>query len=195
MLHRIRKMFSDCIQARSIVGTIEADETFVGGKNKNRHADKKIKYSQGRSFKDKTPVLGLLNRDTKQVYTFVVRNTSRQEIQPIVYQYVVHGSVFYSDEWSAYKGLNSVYNHEFIDHSRKQYVNGNVHTNTIEGFWSHLKRGLIGTYHSVSRKHLQKYCDEFSFKYNNCRESIGRIFSITIENSFNKRLKYTELIS
>lgn len=194
MLHRIREMYNDTLKEK-LSGVIEADETFVGGKNKNRHADKKVKYSQGRSFKDKTPVLGLLDRVNKKVYTFVVKNTSRSEIRPIVRETVASGSTFYSDEWSAYRGLNDEYWHSVVDHSRKEYARGDIHTNTIEGFWSHLKRGIIGIYHYTSRKHLQAYCNEFSFRYNNRFLNPVSCFDQAIKGSFMKRVKYSKLIT
>lgn len=193
MLQRIRTCFG-IKNEKQMSGTVEADETFVGGKNKNRHADKKVQYSQGRSFKDKTPVLGLLERESKQVRLTVVSSTSKKDIQPFIGENVEKGSNFYSDEWLGYNGLNSRYNHRIIDHAKKQYVDGDVHTNTIEGFWSIFKRGIIGIYHKVTRKHLQLYCNEFEFRYNNRDLLISQSFNKMLMN-MNHRLRYSDLIS
>ena len=143
---------------------IEVDETFVGGKTKNRHWNKKVKDAGGRSFKDKVPVFGMLVRGGN-VKCIVVNDTKTRTIQPLIHKYIPQWATIYSDEWSAYTGLSMNYNHSTIDHSKKQYKVGNVHTNNIEGFWSLFKKGMV-TYCRVSKKHLQKYVDEFCFKYN-----------------------------
>lgn len=192
MLQRIR----NCIhpENKEMSGVIEADETFIGGKNKNRHSDKKIKNSQGRSFIDKTPVFGMLDRIKKKIKLFVIPTTSKNHIQPIIRYYVNKGSRFYSDEWKAYKGLSNEYDHRIIDHSKYQYVDGHVHTNTIEGFWSILKRGYVGIYHKMTEKHLQLYCNEFAFRYN-CKDlSISKTFNLFLSN-MGFRLKYKDLIA
>jgi transposase-like protein len=172
MNHRIRNCFgldhSEEIDSMGNNGVVELDETFVGGKNKNRHANKKVENSQGRSYKDKSPVLGILERDGK-VIAIQVPDTKQETIQPIIESIVVSGSKVVSDEWTAYKGLYSKYDHKVVNHSQKEYVSLNdrsIHNNTIEGFWSLLKRGIIGIYHFTSKKHLQKYVDEFAFRYN-----------------------------
>jgi len=146
-------------------GIIECDETFVGGKNKNRHADKKVKNSQGRSFKDKTPVLGMLERYGK-VKAFVVPDTSATSIKPLLYDHIEQGSEVFTDEWGAYTGLKG-YKHEVIYHAVGEYVNGRCTTNGIENFWSHLKRTIHGSYVHVTQKYLQLYVNEVVFRFNN----------------------------
>jgi len=166
ILHRIRTaMNNNDLFIQEMEGIIELDETFVGGKNKNRHWDKKVKNSQGRSFKDKTPVFGLLER-TGFVRCIVVPDTSAFTLQPLVAENVKMGATLMTDEWKAYNGLNAYYDHFVVDHGRGQYVNGDCYTNGLENFWSMLKRGIIGIYHKVSRKHLQKYCNEISYRFN-----------------------------
>lgn len=163
MLHRIREMLN--INAPELLsGTTQVDETFIGGKNKNRHSDKKVENSQGRSVKDKTPVFGMLNNG--QVQTEVVKDTKASTLKPIIYSMVQKGSIVVSDEWNAYNGLNKDFKHEVLKHNDNEFVKGGFHTNSIEGFWSLLKRGIFGIYHSVSPKHLNRYCDEFSYRYN-----------------------------
>ncbi|QES88404.1 IS1595 family transposase [Rhizosphaericola mali] len=163
MSHQIKKLMQDN-SFDLLEGTIECDETFVGGKNKNRHKDKKVEKCQGRSFKDKTPVLGILERGGR-VKCFVVDNTRKESIQPLINSNVKKNSTVFTDEWHGYNGLSSRYNHLFVDHGRGQYVDGNIYTNTLEGFWSHVKRTINGSYIHVSKKHLQKYIDEVSFRY------------------------------
>ena len=195
MLQRIRACFGG-FPDEQLENEIEIDETFVGGKNKNRHANKKVPQSQGRSFKDKTPVLGILQRDGKLIAT-VIENTSKTVVQPIVLNTVKEGSTVITDEWSAYHGLSVVYDHHIVNHAAKEYVNidnRNIHSNTIEGFWSLFKRGIIGIYHFTSRKHLQKYVDEFTFRYNSRNVTDNIRFNLMLSN-IGTRLTYKQLIN
>lgn len=137
----------------------QVDETYVGGKNKGR-----VKNNQGRSLKTKTPVVGLLS-DGK-VQTFVTPNTSGKILKAIIYNLIKPGSTVITDGWKGYKGISKEYEHKVVEHSTGEYVKDGFHTNSIEGFWSHLKRGIMGIYHKVSPKHLFRYCDEFAFRYN-----------------------------
>lgn len=192
MMHRLRFLFEE--QSPEILtGTVEADESFVGGKNKNRHWDKKVPHSTGRSFIDKTPVLGLLQRGGK-VRCFAIPDTKAGTIQPLVLANVARGSTFYTDEYSVYNGLGQFYDHQIVDHARKQYKNGDATTNSIEGFWSILKRGIIGIYHYVSRKHLQRYCNEFTYRYNHRKLPAIERFIKAIRMCNNTRLQYKVLV-
>ena len=175
----------------AVSGEVQVDEMFIGGKNKNRHWDKKVKNSCGRSFKDKTPVFGMAY-DGK-VQCVVVPNTKAATIQPIIYEKVELGSTIYSDEWMAYKGIGAHYNHEVVDHGRGQYTNGKATTNAMEGFWSFLKRGLTGIYHRVTPRHLARYCDEFVFRYNTRKDTPQARFNFVLQNS--QRLTYQMLIA
>ncbi len=165
MLTQIRKSFQ--IDNSLFDGTIEIDETFVGGKNKNRHADKKVKNSQGRSFKDKTPVLGILKRGGN-ISTYVVPDTKAHSLLPIIRSKVAKGSQIMTDEWGAYSSLGADYKHDFVYHSRGEYTNEvGATTNRVENFWSIFKRTIGGSYIHVSRKHLQLYANEITLRYNN----------------------------
>ncbi len=172
---------------------VEADETFVGGKNKNRHKDKKVKKCQGRSFKDKTPVLGMVERKG-EVVTRVIKSTSRSEITPIIQQFVDKRAVLYTDEWGGYDEIDKSYYHYTVDHGKGQYVNGRIYTNTIEGFWTGLKRGYIGIYHYMSPKHLQRYANEFTFRYNTRKVSDFHKFNLLLCN-IKYRITYKQLIA
>lgn len=218
VLQRIRTALGN-EKEQELEGEIALDETFVGGKNKNRHADKKVKQSQGRSFKDKTPVMGMLQQQeytlverphknnpaktviekivTKQsrVICKVVTDTSAVQIQPIIKQHIKAGSLLVSDEWHAYRGLNSIYQHEVVDHASKQYVNEAGYTsNAIEGFWTQCKLSVHATYVRPTRKHLQKYFDEFAFRYNYRNLAVQDQINNVIAN-MNIRLKYKDLVA
>lgn len=193
MLQRIRYAMGNGDNF-SLEGTVEVDETYIGGKNKNRHKSKKVKGIQGRSTKDKTAVLGLVERNGR-ILAMKVDNTTKQTIQPLIKRNVIKGSNIMTDEWKAYKGLEKEgFDHEFVKHGREEYVSGDCHTNTIEGFWSILKRGLYGIHHFVSKKHLNSYIGEFQFRYNTkemgCEGKFENILSLS-----NKRLTYKLLIN
>ncbi len=191
MLHRIREMMMD--KAPSKLGNIvQVDETYVGGKNKNKHEHKKVKESQGRSLKDKTPVLGISGNG--QVNVQVVPDTKAKTLKPIVEQMVKEGAITVTDEWHSYNALKENYNHIVVNHGQGEYVRGAFHTNTIEGFWSLLKRGIYGIYHQVSPKHLNRYCSEFAGRYNTREIGDGARFALSLKNSVG-RIKYKELIA
>ncbi len=195
MLQRIRACFG-IENSNELEGIVECDETFIGGKNKNRHKDKKVPQSQGRSFKDKVPVMGMLQRDGK-MNAFVVDNTKSESIKPIIYRFVKQdNTLIISDEWWAYKGLDKYYHHNIIDHSKKEYVSlqdSPIHTNNIEGSWNILKRSVSGMYNHVSKKHLQKYVDEFVYRFNLRKVKDQEKFRYLLEHS-DVRTKYQDLI-
>lgn len=164
---------------------IEVDETFIGGKNKNRHWDKKVPNSQGRSWKDKTPVLGMLEKNGNLI-TQVIPNTQQETIEPIIKANVKESSNVYTDEWFAYKDLNKWFNHQIVNHRIKQYVNGNATTNSVENCWSHLKRTIYGTYHWVSKKHTHKYVDEFTFRFNTRKYGEQERFDLVLLSAVGK---------
>jgi len=164
--HRIRKMLVQRAPEKIKV-LAQSDESFVGGKNKNRHADKKVKNSQGRSFKDKTPVLGILEPgEISQIRTIAIPDTQADTLQPLLEENIEKGAILMTDEWKGYSEAHTAFDHKFVNHGAKEYVNGAVTTNGVENFWSHFKRGIIGVYYHVSRKHLQRYCDEFTYRFN-----------------------------
>lgn len=192
MLQRIRNCYGTSNEKLS--GEVELDETFVGGKNKNRHRNKKVPKCQGRSFKDKTPVLGMLERGG-QVRAFVVPNTGAYAMTIPIFKNISKFTKLYTDEWGGYRIIRQqsiYYSHAQVDHGKGQYVDGNATTNSIEGFWSILKRGIIGVYHRTSRKHLQLYVNEYVFRYNTRNDSnMDRFYALL--QSAGRRLSYSTL--
>ncbi|PCJ27838.1 MAG: IS1595 family transposase [Flavobacteriales bacterium] len=192
MLQRIRNCFG--LENDNLLSNeVEADETYVGGKNKNRHSNKKYKNSQGRSAKDKKPVVGMIERQGK-LNARVVDDVKSETLTREIVKNVKESAKLYTDEWLGYKGVSRIYDHSIVKHNQGQYVDGRIHTNTIEGFWSLLKRGIFGIYHSTSTKHLQKYVDEFVFRYNTKGDSEALRFNLLLTNLEN-RTTYKELIN
>lgn len=192
MNHRVRHSLGMKPTNEKLTGTVEADETFIGGKEANKHASKRTEGTQGRSVTTKTAVAGLVQRGG-EVRAKVVKDTSGTNLRRFVGENVQKGSELHTDEWFGYNGLERLYNRFVIKHNDKQYVSGNVHTNTMEGYWSLLKRGVVGIYHSVSSKHLQKYLDEFSFRYNTRDLSECNRFNSMLQN-IATTLPYNQLI-
>ncbi|KAA6319204.1 hypothetical protein EZS27_030875 [termite gut metagenome] len=194
MLQRIRNCFN-IENSHELNNKVEADETYIGGKNKNRHADKKIKNAQGRSCKDKAPVFGMVEREGKLVAK-KIKSTSSEHLTPEIIKAVRESATVYTDEWVGYNAINKIYNHLYVKHNEKEFVKGDIYTNTIEGFWSLLKRGIIGIYHFTSKKHLQFYVDEFVFRYNTRNFGTETMrFNHLLCNIENKYLPYKKLIA
>ncbi len=172
VLHRIREMLKN--QAPQMLGetkTVEVDEAYIGGREVNRHTKKRRSEIDSDLAVDGTPynkkkvVVGLIERDGKVVLKYIPEPTSISMVD-LIASYVPNGSKIYSDEHNYYKNLNKNYTHNTVCHSLRVYVTGDVHTNTIENFWSVLKRGLYGIYHQVSNKHLERYLNEFAARFN-----------------------------
>lgn len=193
MAHRIRTAYQSRLDTK-LNGEVELDETFVGGKNKNRHWDKKVKKCQGRSFKDKTPVMGMLERGGRVVCK-VVRNTSYKSLTAPILRNVDRSTTLYMDEWGGYKTVQRVYKHGVVDHGHGIYVKGGAYTNNIEAFWGNFcKRAMEGTYNHVSRKHMQRYFDEFAYCYNTRDYSEVERWESVFSNC-RHRLTYNQLIN
>lgn len=166
MCHRVRAGLAN-EDFRKLMGIVEVDETFVGGKAKNRHWPRRGGPGRGGMGSGKTPVVGAVERKGK-VVTRVIQTVSGDILRSFVRGAVSEKvSLLVTDEWVGYRGLDAEYPHHVIAHTKGQYVVGAIHTNTIEGFWSIFKRGVVGTFHKVSAKYLPLYVAEFQFRYNN----------------------------
>lgn len=190
MLQRIRQVMKN--DFNEFDGTNEIDEAYIGGKEGNMHKNKKANAK-------KAVVIGIVNRETKQVKVFRVASAEKENLLPRVNMNIKRGATIISDTFQGYNELKKNYNHETIKHSIGEYVRNDnrkaykIHTNTIEGFWSHLKRGINGVYHWVSEKHIQKYCNEFSFRYNTRELGEFARFNVFF-NKIEMRLDYATLI-
>jgi len=155
MFHSIRSLLQEDVKPMS--GEIEIDETYIGGKGRGK---------RGRGAKNKTPVFGIAQRKGGITAT-ATADIKSSTIYPMIKEHVLPDSTIYTDEFVIYNRLKGQgYKHKRVHHASKAFVQGNAHTNTIEGFWSVLKRGIDGVYHAVSQKHLQGYINEYSFRYN-----------------------------
>jgi transposase-like protein len=194
MLHRIR-LAQQGKDGGKLGGEVEADETFIGGRARNMHAAQRAAKITGTGGKDKTAVMGILERGKKgkssRVRTSIVPNRKKSALQAEVRQHVEAGSALYTDALKSYEGLDE-FEHQVVDHA-VEYVNGQVHTNGMENFWSLLKRGLRGTYVSVEPFHLFRYLDEQAFRFNNRDMTDGERFDLGVCEIVGKRLTYAEL--
>jgi transposase-like protein len=195
VLHRIREMLKS--NAPEMIGgkgaMVEADETYIGGKIANKHEDKIVRNADGSAVQNKKVVLGIIERDGKVVLKHIT-SASIKNMVPFIERTVQVGTKVVTDESNVYGNLGRNYSHHKVNHTLKVYVNGDAHTNTIENFWSVLKRGLYGIYHSVSEKHLERYLHEFSSRFNERKVSSQFRFEKFLIQS-ERRLKYKSLIA
>lgn len=190
MLGRLREA---CADFGKLEGVIEIDESYFGGAERNKHANKKL--HSGRGVATKEAVLGMRTRGGK-VRNIHVRSTDKEVLQGIIKQEVKHGSIIMTDSHKSYTGLKEVYDHRVVNHSIGEYVIEDMaHTNSIESVWAVLKRGFVGVYHHFSVKHLQRYVDEFAFRlnYGNVKVFTFDRIGALISNAVGRRLTYSEL--
>lgn len=191
LLHRLRYALNDGGFGK-LAGEVEADETFIGGKARNMHVGERKRRITGTGGKNKTAVMGILQRGGK-IRAVVVPNRRKNALQAEIKKHVTAGAALYTDALLSYNGLAGQYAHKVVDHA-VAYVDGRVHTNGLENFWSLLKRGIAGTYISVEPFHLFRYLDEQTFRYNNREDSNdSERFRMALSRIAGKRLTYKHL--
>lgn len=184
MLHRIRQGMSPKLNEKQLKNIVEADETYIGGKGH--------KGKPGRGSENKAPVFGMAERGGNLI-SQPIKRANAKTLQGLIEKAVYRDATIMTDEWSAYNGLSKEFEHKVVNHSRKEYVNGDIHVNTIESFWALLKRGIFGIYHHVSPEHLHRYCNEFQYRYNTRKIEDSERFTATL-GQCQGRLTYDQLI-
>jgi len=173
MLHKIRSMHGNVTTQKFLSGIVEVDETYIGGKKKGG--------KRGRGT-EKVKVFGMLER-SGLIRMIKVPDCSSKTLHPLIFENVQIGTVIMSDEWKAYNGLHKYYERGVINHGNRHYADGEIHVNTLEGAWGLLKRNLKGIYHRQSDQHMEKYCAEFVFRYDNRKKSVPLLFKQAIKQS------------
>jgi len=172
--HRVRSAMKQ--NKGNLFGTVEVDETYVGGLEKNKRASKRTAGTRGRSVKTKTPVVGMIQRGG-EIRAQVVERVNMATVENNITANVAKGTQIMSDDFLSYARIGKMFPHKSVSHARGEYVKGTCHTNSIESFWALFKRGYHGVYHQMSRKHMQKYVDEFCFRFNRRAGEMQSVFA------------------
>jgi transposase-like protein len=186
MAHRLRYAMTQEPLASKLTGTVEADETYIGGKRKNT--------PRGRAGKEshKTPVVALVERGGR-LRAMPVERVTADNLDSVLREHVDASASVMTDSWIGYRNVGQNFaSHEKVDHAQGEYVRGECHTNTLEGFFSLLKRGIVGSYHHVGKGHLHRYCDEFTFRYSARKATDAERMVLAVEGAEGKRLTYKQ---
>ena len=187
LVSKLRKAYEN--KDSKLKGIVEVDETYIGGKEANKHESKKLK--QGRGTVGKTAIAGMRERETGKIIAQVIEDTTKETLQGMIAENTEEGTEIHTDESRSYQGLK---NHKTVNHNIGEYVRDNVYTNGIESMWAMFKRGHKGTYHKMSKKHLHRYVAEFVGRHNNRKSDTLEQMSDLVLGMNNKRLTYKELI-
>ena len=197
IIHRLRYAF-DHPNFKKTVGNagkvVEIDECGIGGQSYYKHASKKTKNEEGATVSNKASIIGFRERGGN-VIAKVVTDRTKETLLPIVYETIEPNTILMTDEYTGYNDVAAYFEHYTVNHSAKQFVNEMAHTNGIENLWSHLKRGIDGIYHQVSKKHLQAYIDEFILRFNTRKFNTQTRFDFILAGLAGKRLTYAKLIN
>lgn len=193
LLHRLRYAFDHPNFQKTVGNIVEIDECGIGGQSYYKHSNKKTRNEEGKTISTKACVMGMRERGGN-VIAKVVTERSKESMLPVIYEHVAPDSVVMTDELNIYSAIDGDFKHHSVNHSAKQFVNGMAHTNGIENFWSHLKRGIDGIYHSISKEHLQSYINEFTLRFNTRDYNTQGRFDLILSAVAGKRLTYQELI-
>lgn len=196
MLQRLRHASNLSLLKKMLKDFVEIDEAFLGGSNTNRHWDKKAPKCQGRNWKDKIVIWAGVERGSGNMVAKISHDTKLSTLEQMVEASIEKGSTINSDEWYRNSDfLSKNYNHQIVNHGKGQYAKGKVSVNAVENRWSHFKPMISGTYRKISRKHAQKYVDEFVMRNNTRKYSKQDRFDLLLSSTIGKRLTYQQLIN
>jgi transposase-like protein len=195
MLHRIRESLKESYP-QMLSGIVEADETYMGRKFRSEYKGlppEKVYDKRSDRTQRMGTIVGLMAREQDKIIVKAVNQPNSENVKPILKQHIKPQSILFTDEAYIYRSGLDEYYHQTVNHYKREWTRGMIHTNNVEAFWSVMKRGVYGIYHQISYKHLQRYCDEFSYRYNSRKLKDGERFIFALQN-IEGRLSYKRLV-